>query len=93
MKNLLNNISGTTKTVVISLLALYLSVALGLYQFGDSSPSGVVGVVFTSLAAGLDYLLGLAVWVLIIWMYIIIAIRTKIIAPREISKPLMVVTL
>ena len=93
MKSLLNNISGTTKTVVISLLALYLSVALGLYQFGDSSPSGIVGVVFTSLAAGLDYLLGLAVWVLIIWMYIIIAIRTKIIAPREISKPLMVVTL
>ena len=71
-------------------ISLYLSFALALYQIWDSSPSGIIGGLFTSIAAVLDSLLGISVWFIIISLYALIAIRLKIIAPINISKSALV---
>ena len=90
IKNLLKNLSSTTITIVLIFISLYLSFALALYQIWDSSPSGIIGGLFTSIAAVLDSLLGISVWFIIISLYALIAIRLKIIAPINISKSALV---
>ena len=85
-KNPLKNLSNTTITIVLGFISLYLSFALALHQIWDSSPSGIIGGLFTSIAAVLDSLLGISVWFIIISLYALTAIRLKIIAPINISK-------
>ena len=85
-KKPLKNLSSTIITIVMGFISLYLSFALALYQIWDSSPSGIIGGLFTSIAAVLDSLLGISVWFIIISLYALTAIRLKIIAPINISK-------
>ena len=71
---------------LIKFISLYLSFALALYQIWDSSPSGIIGGLFTSIAAVLDSLLGISVWFIIISLYALTAIRLK----RRSSRNLLV---
>ena len=88
-KNPLKNLSNITITIILIFISLYLSFALALHQIWDSSPSGIIGGLFTSIAAVLDSLLGISVWFIIISLYALIAIRLKIIAPINISKSVL----
>ena len=88
-KKPLKNLSSTIITIVIGFISLYLSFALALYQIWDSSPSGIIGGLFTSIAVVLDSLLGISVWFIIISLYALTAIRLKIIAPINISKSVL----
>ena len=88
-KKPLKNLSSTIITIVMGFISLYLSFALALYQIWDSSPSGIIGGLFTSIAVVLDSLLGISVWFIIISLYALTAIRLKIIAPINISKSVL----
>ena len=80
MKNRFKNLSGTTKTIILFLLALYLSFTLLLYQLSDASSSGIMGALFYSIAAGLDSFFGISIWFLIILIYGHLAVQLKFIS-------------
>ena len=90
--NFLRNLSETSKTIILALVTLYLSFALALYQIWDSSPPGIIGGLFTSIAALIDTFIGIGAWFIIILMYIQTAIRLKIISPINVQKPILIVT-
>ena len=89
-KDFLNNLSETSKTIILSLITLYLSFALILYQIWDSSPPGIIGVLFTSIAALIDSFLGIGAWFIIVLMYAQTAIRLRIISPIKVQKPILI---
>ena len=89
-KNPKKSISNLIKTVALILFSLYLGFALALYQIWDSSPPGIIGGLFTSIAAFLDSLIGISIWFIIISLYALLAIRLNIIAPINISKSALV---
>ena len=90
--NFLRNLSETSKTIILALVTLYLSFALALYQIWDSSPPGIIGGLFTSIAALINTFIGIGAWFIIILMYIQTAIRLKIISPINVQKPILIVT-
>ena len=90
--NFLRNLSETSKTIILALVTLYLSFALALYQIWDSSPPGIIGGLFTSIAAVINTFIGIGAWFIIILMYIQTAIRLKIISPINVQKPILIVT-
>ena len=90
--NFLKNLSETSKTIILALVTLYLSFALALYQIWDSSPPGIIGGLFTSIAAVINTFIGMGAWFIIILMYIQTAIRLKIISPINVQKPILIVT-
>ena len=89
--NFLRNLSETSKTIILALVTLYLSFALALYQIWDSSPPGIIGGLFTSIAAVINTFIGMGAWFIIILMYIQTAIRLKIISPINVQKPILIV--
>ena len=89
--NPFKKLSYTTKTILLCFVSLYLSFALLLYQIWDSSPPGIIGGLFTSFAAILDSIFGIALWFIIIVFYTIMAIRLKFINPINASKPALVI--
>ena len=90
--NFLRNLSETSKTIILALVTLYLSFALALYQIWDSSPPGIIGGLFTSIAALINTFIGIGAWFIIILMYIQTAIRLKIISPINVQRPILIVT-
>ena len=89
--NPLKKLSYTTKTILLCFVSLYLSFALLLYQIWDSSPPGIIGGLFTGFAAILDSIFGIALWCIIILLYVIMAIRLKLIDPINASKPVLII--
>jgi len=89
--NPLKKLSYTTKTILLCFVSLYLSFALLFYQVWGSSPPGIIGGIFTSFAAILDSIFGIALWCIIILLYVIMAIRLKLIDPINASKPVLVI--
>ena len=86
----LKNLSETSKTIILSIVTLYLSFALVLYQIWGSSPPGIIGGLFTSIAAIIDSFIGFSVWLIIVFLYAETAIRLKIISPIGIQKPILI---